>query len=192
MSERLQAIQKHTSDMLAVEEHILEAVERQRETDAVRAKEQANELLIKIERMLKKHVASLKTLSVEYDSEGESALKRAVTEILGAAAGLYDKLREHTVSRMMRDNYTALSLAAMSYTAYHTFGLAIKEQKIADIAEHHLREITPLLVEISKQLPIIVADEVARENNFPVDTTVAGQAVRTTQDAWSTEVTNAV
>lgn len=190
MSERLQAIQKHTGDMLAVEEHILEAVERQRETDVVRAKEHANELLIKIERTLKKHVASLKTLNVEYNSDGESVLKKAVAEILGAAAGIYDKLREHTVSRMMRDNYTALSLVAMSYTMYHTFGLAIKEQKVADLAEQHLRAITPLLVEISKQLPVIVADEVAKENNFPVDTTVADQAVRTTQQAWEPEVTN--
>ena len=189
MSERKSAIQKHTSDMLAVERHILEAIERQRADDDLREYLEANKVVIEIERVLKGHVAALETLAERYDTGSESVIKKAVTEILGKAAGLYDKVRADKVTRMLRDDYTALSLAAMAYTTYHAFGLAIKEQPIADLALQHLKNITPLLVEISKVIPAVAVHEVAEESDFAVDDSVAADAVRNTQQAWSPSVT---
>ena len=190
MSERKDAIQKHTADQLALERHILEAVERQREHDDLRADVRANKVVIEIERTLRQHIAALEALAETYDVGAEGFLKKAVSEALGAVAGLYDKMREHSVSRLLRDNYTALSLAAMGYTAYNAFGLAIKEDTIAQLAEQHLRDLTPLLVEISKVLPHTVVREVAEENDeFPVDTTVGLLAEQRTQKAWEPSVT---
>ena len=188
-SERLEVIQKHLADMQSVEKHILEAIERQREEENVRNDLETNKLLIEIERTLKGHVQALTTLSKQYDGEGESAFKKAITAAAGVMAGLYDKVRENEVTRMLRDDYTALSLAAMGYTTLHTFGLAIKEQNIADLALSHLKEITPLLVDISKALPVVTAREVAAENDFPVDVSAGQEAVRNTQTAWSADVT---
>lgn len=188
--DRKDAIHKHVSNMLAVERHILEAIERQREEDDVRENVQANELIIKIERVTKQHVTALEELADSYDTTGESALKKAVTGVLGVFAGLYDKVRDYEVSRMLRDDYTALSLAAMGYTAFHTVGLALNEQRIADTAIRHLRDLTPLLVEISKTLPLVVAEEAGREIDGTVDTTVGARAVRNTQEAWEPTVTN--
>ena len=191
MSERTNAIQKHTADLLALERHILEAIERQRTDESLKTEIEANKVVIQIERTLTNHIAALERLVDEYGGEAESIFKKAITEVLGVAAGLYDKMREHPVSRMLRDDYTALSLTAMAYTAYHTFGLAISEPKIADLAGRHLREITPILVEISKVLPHVVAREVAEENDeFPVDATVGAAAERNTQAAWAPEVTD--
>lgn len=190
MSQRQDAIQKHTADQLALERHILEAIERQRGDDTLKADARANKVVIEIERTLRGHVEELERLAEDLDAGVQSALKKAVTEVLGLAAGLYDKVREHPVSRMLRDDYTALSLAAMGYTAYHSFGLAIGEDRIATLAERHLRNLTPLLVEISKVLPHVVAREVAEENDeFPVDATVGPEAERRTQAAWNPEVT---
>ena len=190
--ERTEAIQKHLADMQAVEKHILEAVQRQREEDLVRNDLDTNKLLIEVERTLKEHVQALANLSEEYDGEGESALKKAITAAAGVVAGLYDKVREHELTRMLRDDYTALSLASMGYTTLHTFGLAVKEQRIADVALSHLKEITPLMVEISKVLPVVTAREVAKENDFAVDTSVGEEAVRNTQTAWDASVTERV
>ena len=189
MSDRNDAIRKHVSDQLSVEAHILEAVERQREDEDARAHLEANKVIIEIERVLKTHIKALETLNKEYGGGGQSAVKKAVTELLGVAAGLYDKVREHKLSRMLRDNYTALSLASMGYTALHTFGLAVKEPRVADLALKHLKDFTPLLVEISKVLPLVVAIEVAEENDFPVDTAAGTTAQKNTQQAWSTDVT---
>lgn len=193
MNARIEAIQKHTADMLAVERHILEAVERQQEDGNVKSNVRANKVIIEVERTLKRHVTALESLSRQYEGGVESFLKKAVTEVMGAIAGLYDKVREHTVSRMLRDDYTALSLAAMSYTAYHAFGLAISEERVSALAQRHLEDLTPLLVEISKVLPHVVVAEVAEENDdFVVDTTVGAIAEANTQRAWVPEVTNVV
>lgn len=191
MNDKNKAIRKQTADLLAAEEHILEAVEQQREDDDLRRHAKANELVIRIERVLERHTDALEDLLEDYggDDDLEAKVKKALSEVFGAAAGLYDRLRGLKLSRVLRDNYTALSLAAMSYTAFHTFGLAVREEAVARLAEQHLKDLTPLLVEISQLLPDVVAQELAEEYDFPVDTTIAQQAVANTQRAWSPKVT---
>ena len=190
MSTRTDLISKHTSNQTALIRHILEAVERQRSDDAVRNHLEANKIIIEIERVLKSQAQGLESLASKYGSEGESTIKKVVAEVLGMAAGVYDKVREQEVSRMLRDDYTALSLAAMGYTAYHTFGLVAKEQAIADTALKYLKEITPLLVSLSQVLPRVVADEVTRDmQDFQGDMASVAKAVDNTQEAWSNEVT---
>lgn len=187
MNNRKDAIQKHLSDQIGLERHILEAIERQREDEKLREEVEANKLVIQIERILNQHVTALENLAEAYDAQVESVVKKAVTELLGVAAGLYDKVRDHKVSRMLRDDYTALSLAAMGYTAFHTFGLGIKEERIANLALSHLKDLTPLLVELSKVLPVMVAKEGKEEYDFAFDNEVGTLAVSNTQEAWSTE-----
>ena len=185
MSERLsEDVQRHLSDMLAVDGHILEAIERQRQDERVREHVDTNRVLIEIERVLGEHVRALESLADTYGAKGQSTLKRAVTEALGFVAGLYDKMRDHTLSRMLRDDYAAISLAAMSYTALHAFGLAVREQRIADLALRHLHDYTGILIEISRVLPEVVVEEVADEVGGQVDAMAGRNAVANTQRAW--------
>lgn len=191
MSARLDLITKHFADMHALENHILEAIKRQRANDTVRDHVHVNKVLIEVERVLTEHTSHLERLSEEYGGEGESFLKKAVTTVAGIAAGLYDQVREDTMTRMLRDDYTALSLTAMGYTAMHSFALAIKEQRMAELALKHLEHITPLLVEISKTIPLTTVEETATDHDgFAVDTTVGEIAVRNTQRAWERDVTH--
>jgi hypothetical protein len=191
VTDRQKAIRKHLTDMYSVEEHILEAVQRQRGAEKLRNNVDANKVVIEIERVMTAHRNALRMLIEEYGGEGGSVVKRAVSEVLGVFAGLYDKVRDHELSRMLRDDYTALSLAAMSYTALHSFGLAIKEARIADTALEHLKDLTPVLVEISRVLPEVVVQEVAEESSFPVDRSVGSEAARNTHAAWSRETVGA-
>jgi hypothetical protein len=186
---REDTIKKRLSDQLALERHILEAVERQRGEDSLRENLEANKVVIEIEQVLKSHVATLETLADEYGAGTSSLLKKAVTELAGVAAGLYDKVRDQEVSRMIRDDYTALSLAAMGYTAFHTFGLVIQEQRIADVALSHLKDLTPLLVRISQVLPLVVASETAKDLGLNLDPNIGATAANNTHQAWRHEVT---
>lgn len=193
MSKRLDLITKHLADMNAVERHVLEAVQRQRENDKVRNHIEVNTALIEVERVLNEHVDHLSRLSEEYGGDTENVLKKAITAAAGIAAGLYDQVRQDTITRMLRDDYTALSLVAMSYSAMHGFGLAINEQKIADVALAHLKHVTPLLVEISKLVPAAAVEETATDHDgFTVDATVGPQAVQNTQSAWEHNVTQSL
>ncbi len=193
MSDRLSLIQKHVSDQSALERHILEAVKRQRDEDIVRADPDVNTLLIQIERTLESHLDALGKLSDSYGAKAESVLKKAVTAAAGVVAGLYDQVRSEEISRALRDDYTALSLAAMGYTAFTAFGLTVKEPRIADLAERHLKDITPLLISLSEKLPVYVVKETVKENpEATVDATVGPEAVRRTQSAWTREVTESL
>lgn len=187
---RKESIHKQISDMYAVEQHIRDAVARQRDDERLKNNVEANQVVIEIERVLNRHLEALDTLADHYDTQVQSAAKEALGKALGIAAGIYDRVRgKHPLSRDIRDNYTALSLAAMSYTAFHTYGLTVGEDRIADLASKHLKEITPLLVEISKVLPDIVAEETAEESDFPADASMAKQATANTQAAWDPSVT---
>ncbi len=186
---RQEALQKHINDMRAVEEHILDAVQGQREQDKVKNNVDVNQLAIEIERVLEGHLDALNQAAAQYGAK-KSTAKDAVAKALGIAAGLYDKVRgKHPLSRNLRDNYVALSLASMGYTTLHAFALAAKEQDLAQLAQRHLKDLTPLMVEISKRLPHVVVREVAEQGDFPVDASAGEQAEQNTQEAWSTEVT---
>jgi hypothetical protein len=187
---RKQSISKHISDMYAVEQHIRDAVARQRDDERLKNNIEANQVVIEIERVLNDHLEALDDLAESYDAQVQSRAKEALGKALGVAAGLYDRMRgKHPLSRDLRDNYVALSLAAMAATQFHTYGLSIGEDRIADLGSDHLHDLTPLLVEISKVLPDVTAQETAEESDFPADASIAAQATANTQAAWSPSVT---
>lgn len=186
MSLRDDLITKHIADISALNKHILEAVERQREDASVKAMPDANTLVIEAERVLRGHQATLDSLAEGYGGSGESMAKQAVTAFAGVVAGLYDKLRESEVTRNLRDNYTAMALASMGYTAMNAFGLAVGEARIAEVAEQHLKDITPLQVAISKAIPGCTVAELAKmaDGEFAVNASVVSESVERTQSAW--------
>lgn len=186
MSLRSDLITKHIADISAFNKHVLEAVERQREDAAVKAMPDANTVVIEIERVLRGHQATLDSLAEAYGASGEGVLKQAVTALAGAAAGIYDKLRESEVTRNLRDDYTALALGSMGYTAMHAFALAVGEARMAEVAETHLKEITPLQVQISRLIPSTTVAELAAqaEGEFAVNANSAMESVERTQQAW--------
>jgi hypothetical protein len=190
VSNRTDHIKEHISDQLALEHHILDAIQRQREDESMRNNLEANKVVIEIERVLKEHTAALENLSDEYEAGSRGTLKRAVTEVLGIAAGLYDKVRNYKVSRMLRDDYTALSLAAMGYTALHAFALTIKEERLAEVGLRHLKDLTPLLVDLSRVLPLTVAEETVKEGDYPMEKGAGARAAENTHNAWNASWVN--
>ncbi len=174
----------YLTDMGAVEKHILEAVERQLAGDAIGQYPEAKRCVSRLQTTLQRHVNAL---DAEVDSRDggdvKDALKKALGSAMGFAAGLYDKVRDDEVSRMIRDDYTATSLAAISYHMLHTTALGLKNQRIADMALSHLKDLTPVLVELSKVVCQVAAQELAKEDKV-FDGTVGQQAISNTQEAW--------
>ena len=187
VDERKATIQHYTSDMLATEKHIHEAVKRQAEDESVQQQLEASILVSQIATVLQSHINHLEQHNEELGGSS-TGLKDAVTSTLGAMAGLYDKVRSKQVSRMLRDDYTALSLAAISYTMLHTTALALNDRTIADVALRNLKDITPLITKISQIIPQVVARELS-EDHASLNMTSGQEATRNTQEAWSAEHT---
>ncbi|MFO7663935.1 MAG: hypothetical protein R6X18_15270 [Chloroflexota bacterium] len=189
MSERDDALQQYVSDMLAVEKHIHEAIRRQQDDDSVERFPEAAAVIRRAEATLDNHIAALESHLEDIGGDPASPVKEAVTAALGVAAGLYDKVRPEKVSRMLRDDYTALSLAAISYHMLNNTGLALQSKPTADLALRHLKDWTPIIVEISQAIHPVVVQEL-RDDDLFVDTAVTEQSIRETQEAWRAEHVN--
>jgi hypothetical protein len=187
MEKNKETLQQYASDMLAVDRNIHEMVKRQRDDKQVQADADAHQLLSRIESAFDMLLEELDQHLKHLGGAPSQGVKEAVAGAVGAVGSVYEKLRTEAVSKMLRDDYTALSLAAIAYTQLNTTGHALNDPMTAQLTARHLRQITPLITGISRIMPLVVARELAE--NHQVDGAAATASIRETQQAWSVEVT---
>lgn len=186
--DRTALLHQAVTDMAAVEQHILDAVDRQLASDATSRFPEAFRELTTLQTALRRHVESLEAYNDGAKGGGAlEAAEEALASVIGTAAGLYNQVRQtDNVSRMVRDTYTATGLAAISYHMLHTTALGLQEPRLAQLAITNLKDLTPILVELSKVVCRVVAHELDDEDRvFTVS--IAAEAVRNTQEAWRAE-----
>jgi ferritin-like metal-binding protein YciE len=181
---RREVLQQYVSDMLALDKHIHEAIRRQRDDKNMQQHGQAHQLVARMEETLDQQISELEQHVERLGGSSSSPVKDAVSATLGAIAGMYDKVRSETASKMLRDDYTALNLAAISYTMLHTTALGLQDQMTADLALRHLRAWTPHITSINRVIPLVVAKELMEDKDVAVNVSVGDEAVRQTQQAW--------
>jgi ferritin-like metal-binding protein YciE len=184
LKERNDTLQKYVSDMIAVEDHIATAVKRQAEHEEIyKHHPQASQIINNIAQMTEQHAKHLESHLQSMGGDNAKGLKEVASAALGAVAGMYDKVRTESVSKMLRDDYTALNLAAVSYTMLHTTGLALHDQRTADLALQHLKHYTSIIMQINQIIPNVVVNDL--RNDVPsVNESSIQQAMQNTQDAW--------
>ena len=186
MSRSTELLATYVSDLLALERHLYEAVDRQAADSSVLDYPQAKALVERLHSTARTHRDNLDVHLRALGGHSTSAVKEALTSVLGMAAGVLDKVRPYAVSKMLRDDYTALSMAAISYTMLHTAALAFKENATAELSRKHLQDWTPLIVDISEAIPFIVVRELERDS-LAVEPNVASEALKNTHGAWTRE-----
>src|SRR5262249_54866099 len=108
------AINSYITDMLALEEHIDQAVTGQ--IQGLRDQPQVGADLQAIQRWVQLHIGVLKQLTRLRGADTTTdAIKRAGSSVLGRAAGTIDLFRSDGQPKNLRDDYTAFSLAAIGY-----------------------------------------------------------------------------
>ena len=186
MSERQDSLQQYVSDMLAVERHILPAIENQSKDNRYAKHPDARRLVNKIETTIRSHIDGLKQHLEKLGGDSASPIKSAVTAALGMAASVIENVRTDPVSKNLRDDYTVLNLAAVSYTMLHTCGQALMDEQTADLAANYLRDYTPLIAEINEVVPEVVVSELRDETEL-LDPDAAKRAIKRTQEAWGND-----
>jgi hypothetical protein len=179
-------LRQYVGDMLATDKHIHEAVRRQRDDENIQQFVEAHQLVSRLEATLDRLISDLENELERLGGSATSPVKDVVSSALGAMAGMYDKVRSEKVSKMLRDDYTALSLAAISYVMLHTTGRALQDRSVAELAIRHVRELAPMLSGIRRAIPVVVTSELA-EDGLPIAVGVAPEAIRETQQAWAME-----
>jgi len=158
-----QTIADYVSDMAALEAHIEEALDRQLievkdDPDAIAAVREFHD-------MVKQHRDTLKAMEEETGKTIGTPIKEVGAALIGKAAGIIDLVRTEGISKSLRDDYAAFSLAAISYSMLHTTAIALGDSHVASLAERHLRDHANAIMRINHIMPGVVTRELEKDGH---------------------------
>jgi ferritin-like metal-binding protein YciE len=158
-----QTIADYVGDMVALESHIEEALDRQ--LTETKDDPEAHAAVQRFHDMVKAHRDSLKTLQDQVGSTAGNPIIAAGSALLGKAAGVINLVRTEGISKALRDDYAAFSLAAISYSMLHTTALSLGNRQVAAVAEQYLTDYAGAIERINEVMPGVVARELAKDGH---------------------------
>lgn len=188
MKEPNSLLEHYLCEQLAMEEQLCTMIEQQiSDVDDTHFPD-AKGLLIKTKQVLEQHYRPLNQLLDRLDQARADLNEKKTSGALSLVSldGLRRDQASDRVSRILRDDYSALNLVAMGSTMLHTTALALDCSDVAKVALEHLRHLIPLVVKLREMMPHIVARE-AIDHSGTIDPSVIGRAaVKNAQLAWRT------
>jgi len=156
-------IADYVGDMVALESHIEEALDRQlTETED---DPEAHAAVQRFHDMVKQHRDTLKALQEEVGTTAGNPIIAAGATLLGKAAGVIDLVRTEGISKALRDDYAAFSLAAISYSMLYTTARGLGNPDVAQLAERHLTNYAGAIERINEIMPFVVQRELAKDGH---------------------------
>lgn len=177
---QLDLITKYLGDMIGLEGHIYQAIDKQ--VKETQDEPDVNPKLREIRDTLEMHVNMLRKRLESLGGKPSSPIKEAGASILGVAAGLIDKVRSEEVSKDFRDNYTALSLSNISYEMLITTCLACNDKETADLATEYFNDNTRFVMDIGNMMPSLVVRDLGDETQL--NHSAIQDAQQRYKDAW--------
>lgn len=101
---------------------------------------------------------------------------------MGSVAGMIDSVRNDARSKMLLDDYAALSMITIGYTMLHTHALSDENENLTELCKSHLEDCTILITEISKVIPIVMSYEINNDTDRAEE--IGSKALGNTQAAW--------
>src|SRR5215207_4890918 len=158
-----QTIADYVGDMVALESHIEEALDRQ--LTEMHDDPEARTAVQRFHDLVKQHRDTLKALQEQVGTTAGNPIIAAGSTLLGKAAGVIDLVRTEGISKALRDDYAAFSLAAISYSMLHTTSLALGNPPVASLAERHLTNYAGAIERINELMPGVVERELAKDGH---------------------------
>lgn len=183
MKNKDEAINSYISDMVSLEKHIGNALESQiKDLDSeypVVTRE-----LRSIHGILENHVSALESLLQRRGGDGAGPLKKVGSALLGFAAGAVDLVRGEKLPKNLRDDYTACSLATISYTMLHTTALSLGEREVADLAHRHLADYARVVMTLHNAVPSAVI-KFLQDEGLPATEDCLGEVAENIRRVWT-------
>ena len=182
-----EAINSYLTDVLALEQHIEVAISAQVKD----LKDEPQVLVMALEAIhvtVQHHIESLKEIIGARDAGAANsiaeAVKRAASVLAGAGAAAVDLVRNEKLPKDLRDDYTAFSLATVSYVMLLSSAMSLNDQPVAELAERHLKHYTKVVMKLNNILPSAVIAEL-REEGLPAREEQLPAIARTLKGVWS-------
>jgi len=158
-----QTIADYVGDMAALESHIEEALDRQ--LNEVQDDPEAHAAVQRFHDTVRQHRDTLLALQEDIGATPGNPIKAAGATLLGKAAGVIDFVRTEGISKSLRDDYTAFSLAAISYSMLYTTAQGLRNQQLASLAERHLTDYAQAIETINEIMPGVVHRELVKDGH---------------------------
>ena len=181
----LKSLRTYVSDLLALEKHIGQPLNKQMSDDDIKKFPEALSIVSRIKGFNDAHIAALEPHLESLGGHAASAVKEGVGVVAGAFAAAFQLTRKTKVTKDLRDDSTVLSLATLGYELLHATALAMRDRKTADLAKGLLKDYAECIMAISKSIPTVVVNELALDGQ-DVDTTVDWEAKENVARAWQT------
>lgn len=177
------AIADWIGDIVALEGHIEEALDHQ-----LKLKSDSARLTSTIQRF-HDTVRDSKRRAVSYEKEyGTEASKGIIergSELLGKAAGIIDRLRADSVSKALRDDFTAFNHAAIAYSTLHATSMALGDSATEAFSSEGLRTYAALAQDVNQVISeAVVLDLKSNPDYAHVDTAIAEQCRQFINQTW--------
>jgi len=170
-------------DMVALESHVEEAMDRQLEL-----KPESAEIASTFKRFhdtVRASKARAEEYQKQYGSTAGNPVIKAGSNLLGKAAGIIDKMRHDSASKALRDDFTAFSHVAISYSMLYATAKALGDQATQDFAEQGLKTYASLAQDVNQVISEAVVLDLRGNNDVPpINDDVAQECRRTIDNAW--------
>jgi ferritin-like metal-binding protein YciE len=185
------SLQTYVSDLLALEKHIGQALEGQVRSDDVASQGQAAGVIGQIKAQNESHIAQLQRCLDRLGGHPASPVKSAWASLLGSAASAIGGSRKTKVTKWLRDDYTALSLANVSYTLLHATAVGLGDSTVSALARQGLTDYSRSVMLVNQVIPGVVLTEL-RDDGENVATGAAETIRQQTNEIWKNQsaVTN--
>lgn len=163
---KVEIVAQYVSDMHVLESHILQALKRQvsQAEDQPDMHRALQSYVTTTEQHIARLTSRLEAMGNPGSGIGDKA-KQGVANLFGIGAAAVDSIRTHPVSKDLRDDYTAGSLAVISYVMLRTTALACNDAQTATLAETQMGETVSMLQWIARSIPEVVVRELEKERD---------------------------
>lgn len=181
-TQKNKSMRVYSSDLLALERYFLKAVKKQKESDTV-TDTNAIDLLHTLDKKISHHVDELEQQVERLGGDIKKDIKSKLASFTGTLLGLVDNARQDPLSKMLRDDYTTLSMLSIGYTMLHTLALGVGDDGLSELSKNHLSDYTQLVTEVSRIVPIVVSRETIDDKEKAEQ--IGKKALENTQALWS-------
>lgn len=161
-TEMQDALNGYITDMLALEEHIAKAVDAQL-NDLRKDHPDFAQTLSKASTTTAKHIGALTALKTSRNLDATSsvaeAVKRAGSIVAGFGAAAIDLVRSESLSKNLRDDYAAYSLASIGYQMLLTSSVAMSDDEVSGHARKHFADYAQIVMDLSRAIPGAVLED---------------------------------
>lgn len=177
-----EATNSYVTDMLSLERHIEAALESQLKSLDTYPKITSE--LRGISATIKSHIQTLETIADQTGGEQVAGtIKKVGATLAGLAAGVIDLVRNESMPKDLRDNYTACSLATIGYVMLYTTAASLGDRKVADVAQRHLSDYAEIVMTLHNITPAAVIEFLQGEG-LPAKEEVLAEIGQTLQNTW--------